>query len=82
MATRKIPRVSTDAFVREILVNRGGKGPIDSDLLALYQVETKTLTRTVWRKVAHFPWELMFQPDDEESAPLRGLGYALGFGPL
>jgi hypothetical protein len=39
---------------------RGYKVMLDSDLAALYQVETKYLNRTVKRNIQRFPDDFMF----------------------
>jgi hypothetical protein len=44
---------------------------LDSDLAALYQVETKALTRAVRRNAERFPADFMFQLAAEESVSLR-----------
>jgi len=47
MLTKKSALINTDAITQSILVIRGHRVLIDSDLAALYQVETKALTRAV-----------------------------------
>jgi hypothetical protein len=54
-----------------ILVMRGHRVLLDSDLAALYQVETKALTRAVRRNAEQFPGDFMFQLAAEESGSLR-----------
>jgi hypothetical protein len=44
---------------------------LDSDLAALYQVETKALTRAVRRNAERFPGDFMFQLAAEESGSIR-----------
>lgn len=41
--------IDADAIMQNILVIRGERVLLDSDLAALYQVETKALTRAVRR---------------------------------
>jgi ORF6N domain-containing protein len=53
---------------------------LDSDLAALYQVATKTLTRAVRRNPGRFPAVFMFQLAVEESASLRSQSGALKTG--
>ena len=53
---------------------------LDSDLAALYQVETKALTRAVRRNPGRFPADFMFQLAVEESASLRSQSGALKTG--
>jgi hypothetical protein len=54
-----------------ILLLRGHKVMLDSDLAALYGVETKALNRAVKRNLVRFPADFMFQITDEEAAALR-----------
>ena len=56
---------------RVILVIRGQKVMLDSDLAKLYGVETKTLNRAVRRNHDRFPADFMFQLTAEEAANLR-----------
>jgi phage regulator Rha-like protein len=44
---------------------------LDSDLAAIYQVETKVLNQSVKRNIDRFPSEFMFQLTKEEYANLR-----------
>ena len=50
---------------------RGHKVMFDSDLAALYQVETKYLNRTVKRNIQRFPDDFMFQLTKSEISDLR-----------
>lgn len=63
--------ISIDAIARNILFVRNHKVLLDSELAALYQVETKALTRAVRRNVDRFPDDFMFQLTVEESDTLR-----------
>ena len=54
-----------------ILLIRGQKVLLDSDLAALYQVETKALNRAVRRNQDRFPEDFMFQLTSEELESLR-----------
>jgi ORF6N domain len=56
---------------RNILVIRGDRVLVDSELAALYEVETKALTRAVRRNADRFPVDFMFQLTAEEGASLR-----------
>lgn len=56
---------------RRIYVIRGQKVMLDSDLAALYQVETKMLNRAVKRNPGRFPEDFMFQLTDAETEALR-----------
>jgi hypothetical protein len=50
---------------------RGHKVMFDSDLAALYQVEVKTLNRTVKRNLKRFPSDFMFQLTSDEWENLK-----------
>jgi hypothetical protein len=54
-----------------IFVVRGQKVMLDSDLAALYEVETKSLNRAVRRNIDRFPEDFMFQLTDTEHEFLR-----------
>ncbi|HMF58000.1 MAG TPA: ORF6N domain-containing protein [Pyrinomonadaceae bacterium] len=63
--------VPVELIERRIYLIRGGKVIIDSDLAALYQVETKALNRAVRRNIERFPEDFMFQLTAEEAESLR-----------
>ncbi len=52
---------------RRILLLRGEKVMLDSDLAELYDVETKALNQAVQRNLERFPGDFMFQLSAEES---------------
>lgn len=54
-----------------ILVLRGQRVILDSDLASLYQVETRTLIQSVKRNLARFPGDFMFQLTSTEFVTLR-----------
>jgi hypothetical protein len=56
---------------RAILMFRGQRVMLDSDLAQLYGVETKVLNRAVKRNRARFPADFMFQLTSEEAEALR-----------
>jgi hypothetical protein len=56
---------------QRILLIRGQKVMLDSDLAALYQVETRVLVQAVKRNLDRFPADFMFQLATEESNSLR-----------
>ncbi len=56
---------------RAILVLRGHKVMLDSDLAALYGVETKVLNQAVSRNIERFPGDFMFQLTEAEATRLR-----------
>lgn len=70
-------RKSTPALVpaerieRHILLVRGEKVMLDSDLAELYEVETRALVQAVKRNLARFPDDFMFQLSAEEETFLR-----------
>jgi ORF6N domain len=62
--TALIPAVRIE---RRILLLRGEKVMLDSDLAELYGVETKALNQAVQRNLERFPGDFMFQLSTEES---------------
>ena len=50
---------------------RGQKVMLDSDLAALYEIETKALNRAVKRNIERFPQMFMFQLTEHELSSLR-----------
>lgn len=56
---------------RKILLLRGERIMLDSDLAALYGVPTKALVQAVKRNATRFPPDFMFQLSAEEDAALR-----------
>jgi hypothetical protein len=56
---------------RRILLIRGERVILDTDLALLYGVETKLLTRAVRRNIARFPTDFMFQLTPGEHTALR-----------
>ena len=63
-----IPAAQIERF---ILIIRGEKVILDSDLATLYEVETKVLTQSVRRNMSRFPADFMFQLTREEFDHLR-----------
>jgi hypothetical protein len=80
MATTRSAVIDSNAIMSNILVIRGHRVLLDSDLAALYQVETKALTRAVRRNAERFPRDFMFQLAAEESGSLRSQFGALKTG--
>ncbi len=68
MAASKRSIVSINVDVQNILVIRGHKVMLDSELAALYQVETRTLNQAVQRNIDRFPADFMFQLNATEFA--------------
>jgi phage regulator Rha-like protein len=60
-----------ERIARSILVLRGHKVMLDSDLAELYGVETKMLNRAVKRNLKRFPPDFMFQLNSQELHNLR-----------
>ena len=56
---------------QRILMIRGERVMLDSDLAALYGVETKILVKAVKRNLSRFPPDFLFQLSKEEFARLR-----------
>ena len=67
---RQLP-VPVEVIERRIYLIRGQKVMLDSDLAALYLVETKALNRAVRRNIERFPEDFMFQLTTEEAESLR-----------
>jgi hypothetical protein len=63
--------VSSGVIAGKIRLIRGKKVIFDSDLAALYGVETKQLKRAVKRNIERFPEDFMFELTREESDNLR-----------
>jgi hypothetical protein len=80
MAATRSTVIDSDVITSNILVIRGYRVLLDSDLAALYQVETKALTRAVRRNAKRFPGDFMFQLATEESGSLRSQFGALKAG--
>jgi phage regulator Rha-like protein len=70
MSSRKLtlPDQGIDNLIREI---RGQNVILDTDLAALYRVETKALNRAVKRNADRFPEDFMFQLTRQEFEVLR-----------
>jgi hypothetical protein len=63
--------VSADRIERSILMVRGQRVMVDSDLAALYGVPTKVLLQSVKRNQNRFPGDFAFVLTDQEFAILR-----------
>jgi hypothetical protein len=63
--------VPIEGIARAILVIRGEKVMLDSDLAGLYGVTTGNLNKAVKRNAERFPIDFMFQLDAEEVANLK-----------
>jgi len=63
--------ILTELIESKIYLIRGHKVMLDSDLAALYEVETRTLLQAVKRNVGRFPSDFMFQLNFQDVASLR-----------
>jgi len=63
--------VPTERIAQTILVLRGQKVLLDTDLAALYGVPTKRFNEQVNRNLNRFPSDFMFKLSEEEFAALR-----------
>src|ERR1035438_116602 len=60
--------IPLERIERAILLIRGQKVMLDSDLARLYEVETRVLNQAVKRNADRFPEDFMFQLTQEEAA--------------
>jgi hypothetical protein len=67
MGRAKTSLIPAERIERAILLVRGHKVMLDSDLASLYGVETKTLNQAVRRNLDRFPDDFMFQLNWEET---------------
>jgi len=72
---KELSVVPADRIEQRILLVRGLKVMLDSDLAALYEVETFNLNKAVKRNITRFPPDFMFQLSAEEN---RGLTFQNG----
>jgi len=63
--------IPVERIMRSILLIRGEKIILDSDIAALYGVETKMLVRAMKRNLERFPPDFMFQLSQDEFENLR-----------
>ena len=63
--------IPAERIERSILLIRGHKVMLDTDLAALYGVETGQLVRAVKRNISRFPPDFMFQLSKDEFENLR-----------
>jgi hypothetical protein len=69
--TDKQSLVPVERVERMILLIRGQKVMLDSDLAELYAVETRVLIQAVKRNIERFPQDFMFQLNEDEFNNLR-----------
>ncbi len=63
--------IPVERIASAIYLIRGEKVMLDSDLAALYEVETRVLNQAVTRNKERFPEDFMFQLTPEEDESLR-----------
>ena len=63
--------ISKEVIATKILILRGKRVMLDSDLAVLYEVKTKRLNEQVVRNRKRFPEDFMFQLTEEEADFLR-----------
>lgn len=63
--------VPLERIERTIVMLRGHKVMLDSDLAALYGAKTKVLNQAVGRNIERSPEDFMFQLTEEEAIRLR-----------
>lgn len=63
--------VPAETIEKKILLLRGEKVMLDTDLAALYGVETRVLVQAVKRNIERFPDDFMFQLSKEEADFLK-----------
>ncbi len=68
---KDVALVPPERIERSILLIRGHKVILDTDLAALYGVETGQLVRAVKRNISRFPHDFMFQFNKDEFENLR-----------
>ncbi|MEW6377370.1 MAG: ORF6N domain-containing protein [Thermodesulfobacteriota bacterium] len=68
---KDVALVPPERIERSILLIRGHKVILDTDLAALYGVETGQLVRAVKRNISRFPHDFMFQLSKDEFENLR-----------
>ena len=66
-----VAELSPQVLAGRILVIRGQRVVLDSDLAQLYEVETKKFNQQIKRNPARFPSDFMFRLTDEEFESLR-----------
>ncbi|CAN5489525.1 ORF6N domain-containing protein [soil metagenome] len=69
--TKSLATIPVERVEQAILLIRGEKVILDTDLAALYGVETKALNRAVKRNMKRFPSDFVFQLTEKEAAALR-----------
>jgi len=68
---KDVASVPSERIERLILLIRGQKVMLSSDLAELYQVEPRVLVQSAKRNLARFPQDFMFQLTEEEYSNLK-----------
>jgi len=63
--------IPLEVIEQRILLIRGQKVMLSTDLAELYQVEPRVLVQTVKRNIARFPQDFVFQLTEEEFSNLK-----------
>ena len=66
VGARRVPAISAQIIERKILLIRGQKVILDTDLAALYRVETRAPVQALTRNRARFPADFMFRLNSAE----------------
>ena len=69
--TPATPPLSIEEIAQRILILRGKRVLLDTDLAAFYGVVTKAFNQQVRRNLGRFPPDFLFQLNDEENMALR-----------
>ena len=69
--TSPVAELSPQVLAGRILVIRGRRVVLDSDLAQLYEVETKRFNEQIRRNLTRFPSDFMFELTNEEFESLR-----------
>ncbi len=72
--------ISAQALAGRIVVIRGQRVLLDSDLAELYEVETRVFNQAVKRNLSRFPADFMFQLTQEEFANLTSQSVTSSWG--
>lgn len=76
----KAMQISLETILPSVFVVRGVKAMLDTDLAALYGVETKRLNEQVKRNIRRFPEDFMFQLTKQEFNILKSQNATSSWG--
>ena len=74
--------IPAERIIHSILQIRGRKVILDSDLAALYDVETRVLNQAVKRNIERFPVDFMFRLNKHEFDNLKSQSVTSNLDPL